>query len=52
MTYADDVVIMRRKLQDAEEVFTYITGRTNKQDGIKNKWEKDRIYDTTTKAVH
>jgi len=29
-TYADDVVIMRRKLQDAEEVFTSKVEQTNK----------------------
>jgi sorting nexin-29 len=33
--YAHDVVIMGRKLQDAEEVFTSLVEQTNK-DGIRN----------------
>ena len=30
MTYADDVVIMGRRLQDVEEVFTCVVEPTNK----------------------
>ena len=29
----------------------YITGRTNKYDGIRNKWKKDKIYHSITKAL-
>jgi len=32
MAYIDDVVIMGRRLQDAEEVFTSLVEQTNRMD--------------------
>ena len=32
MAYADDVIVMGRKLQDVEEVFTSLVKQTNKME--------------------
>jgi len=42
MTYADDVVIMRGKLQDAEEVFTSLVEQTKKM-GLKINGNKTQF---------
>jgi uncharacterized protein with PhoU and TrkA domain len=47
MAYADDVVIMGGRIQDVKETFTLLVEQTNKQtnkqDGIRNKWEKKKL---------
>ena len=42
MTYADDVVIMGRRLQGGEEVFTSLIERTNKM-GLEINKKKDNL---------
>jgi hypothetical protein len=51
MAYVVDVVIMGRRIQDVKETFTSLVEQTNKQDGIRSKWEKDKIDDNVMKAL-
>jgi hypothetical protein len=53
MAYADDVVVMGRRLQDVNEAFASLVKQTNKQDGIRNKQGKkqDNIYLSISKAL-
>jgi hypothetical protein len=51
MAYVGDVIVMGRKLQDAEEVFTSLVKQTNKMElEIKEK-KKDKIYGSITEAL-
>jgi hypothetical protein len=50
MAYADDVVIMGRRLQDVKEVFTSLMEQANKM-GLEINEKKDKIYDSITKAL-
>jgi len=47
--YSDDVVIVERRVQDVEEVFTLLVKQTNKM-GIEIN-EKNTIYDTIAKIL-
>ena len=47
MAYADDVIVMGRKLQDVEEVFTSLVKQKNKMELEINK---KKIYDSITEA--
>ena len=49
MAHADDVVVMGRRLQDVEEVFTSLVEQTNRM-GLETI-EKDNIYYSFTKAL-
>jgi len=47
VAYADDVIVMGRKLQDVEEVFTSLVKQKNKMELEINK---KKIYDSITEA--
>jgi len=50
MAYADYVVIMGRRLQDVEEVFTSLVEQTNKM-GLEINAKKEQICDGITNAL-
>jgi len=50
MAYGDNVVIIGRRLQDVEEVFTSLVKQTNKIE-LEVNGGGDKIYDSITKAL-